>query len=199
MIVVGPSASNFFQGGDSTSLRLVPGGGDVDSPTLRRLEGRSSPGVPAVWACPFVLPSPLCPLVWPLVVVADRNTSSVGESGGVERADKGESADEIASSIAASASASAPVADAGFKFSVIMGDGRRGDRDDRGCGCSGSFVDSSWLMLLWLLWCGISDEAADDALGSVIATRGGRDETGKGVGNSTKRAFEGPENTSVCW
>jgi len=56
MMVVGPSASNFFQGGETgLGLRCWESGGGVD--TLRRLAGLSSSSVSVfvVWFRPFVV------------------------------------------------------------------------------------------------------------------------------------------------
>jgi hypothetical protein len=51
MMVVGPFASNFFHGGDSTILRVLdPCGVGVESRSLRRFAGLSSSGVSAARA-----------------------------------------------------------------------------------------------------------------------------------------------------
>lgn len=141
IMVVGPSASNFFHGGDSTILRVFdPGGGGVESRTLRRFAGLSSSGVSAARACPLVSPFPRWPLVWPLVLgacIEEKNISSVGESGGVDSADKGESGDE--SAVLSCWAAAAGV----WRVSVMMGEGRRGDFDGGGSPFDGRWASAS--------------------------------------------------------
>lgn len=120
MMVVGPSASNFFHGGDSTILRVLdPGGGGVESRSLRRFAGLSSSGVSVARACPLVSPFSSLPSEWPLALgaeVRDWKKSSDGDSGGVDSADRGESGDDSAASLVGAG-----------RESVMMGGGRRGD------------------------------------------------------------------------
>lgn len=194
MMVVGPSASNFFQGGDSTrTLRVFePGGGGVESRTRRRFAGRSSSGVSL--GCAW-------PLVWPFVEGGGGVVMSRGESGGVDRRDKGESAPESASSRSSVE---------GFRLSVLRGSSGRGDEDGGG----GPVVSSPVALPADVLWgelavgeVEVQAEAAGaeaceaDALGSVIATRGERGiKEGKGVAISAESASGEPKMMSaVLW
>lgn len=182
MIVVGPSASNFFQGGDSTrTLRdLESGGGGVASRTRRRFAGRSSSEVSLGCRWPLVCSSLMMPLVWPFVegggggVVVSR-----GDSGGVDRRDKGESGPEAASSRGSVG---------GWRVLVTRGGG--GDRDGGG----GAVLSSP--LTAGVLWGAEASEA--DALGSVIATRGERRVQGGKRGRDLSRIGIGRVKNSVC-
>lgn len=209
MIVVGPSASNFFQGGDSikTLRAFESDGGGVESRTRRRFAGLSSsePSLGRPW--PLVYSSFLIsPLAWPFVEGGGGGVRSIGESGGVDSTDKGESAPESASSKAAVE---------GFRLSVLRRGGGTGDRDGEECRVvlSPLAADASWwggsVLALALPLVGVrvgEEEAAGaeaceaDALGSVIATRGERGfKEGKGVAISAESASDGPKMMSAGW
>lgn len=189
MIVVGPSASNFFHGGDSTRTfrDFESGGGGVESRTRRRFAGRSSSGVSLGHKWPLVCSSLISPLVWPLVEGGGGVVISRGESGGVDKRDKGESAPSSRSSVE------------GLRLLVIRGGGGRDDRD------GGDWPLVSSPLSTVVLWGGSVEvgtagaEACEaDALGSVIATRGERGfKEGKGVAISAESASGGSEVMSA--
>lgn len=121
MMVVGPSASNFFQGGDSTALRPLELGGGGVSPTRRRLAGRSSSGDPDPWTRPFVAAGPL---TWPFSGNKIGSSLSEDSSGVIESADRPDTSD---SGELEAESASRPASRETWRLCVSRGGRLRGD------------------------------------------------------------------------